>query len=383
MNNEIIICHMTSVHIPFDTRIFHKECKSLAAGGYEVHLVARHDKDEIANGIHIHAIPTRGGKLKRMLLTVIDVYRAAVRIDAAVYHFHDPELIFAGLLLKLRGKKVIADVHEDYPDYIRSKEYIPTLLRLPAAWMTGIFERYSSGFFDAVIVVTPKIFDRFKLLNKNTVTVHNFPILDEFSGGPGDTGSAQKTGTVAYIGNITRDRGVVEMIKAIGIVNETMNVTLVIGGSFAPRSLEDEVREMPEFEFVDYRGFLPRKDVAEVLSEARAGIVVPQPFSHNKFGFMNKLFEYMSAGIPLVASDFPQWRPIVEDSKCGLLVDSLDPGAIAAAIRTIFEHPEDAAQMGKNGKNAVKTTYNWDNEKVTLFTLYENLLQNGEKTERM
>ncbi|MFC1490403.1 glycosyltransferase family 4 protein [Candidatus Latescibacterota bacterium] len=375
MNNEKIICHITSVHIPFDTRIFHKECKSLAAGGYEVHLVARHDKDETVDGIHIHAVPSRTGKLKRMLLTVVDVYRKAVRIDAGIYHFHDPELIFAGLLLKLRGKKVIADVHEDYPDFIRSKDYIPKLLRIPAAWMIGMIERFTSGFFDAVIVVTPKIFDRFILLNSNTSTIHNFPILNEFENDSEEKDSARKTDTVAYIGNITRDRGIIEMVKAIGIVHKKMPVTLVIGGGFAPKSLEDDVRAMSEFEFVDFRGFLPREEVATVLSEARAGMVVPQPYSHNKFGYMNKLFEYMSAGIPIVGADFPQWRPFVEGNECGLLVDSLDPEAIAGAICHILEHPEEAVRMGENGKKAVHAKYNWDIEKVTLLTLYENLLK--------
>lgn len=377
MNNEKIICHITSVHIPFDTRIFHKECKSLASGGYEVHLVARHDKDEVVNGIHIHAVPSRASKLKRMMFTVWDVYRKAVRINAGIYHFHDPELIFTGLLLKLRGKKVIADVHEDFPDYIRNKDNIPGLLRKPVAWVTGMIERFSSGFFDAVIVVTPKIYNRFKPLNKNTVTIHNFPILDEFDNASDEKDSKRKTDSVAYIGNITRDRGIIEMIKAIGLVRKKMPASLVIGGTFAPKSLEDDVREMPEFEFVDYRGFLTREDVAAVLSEARAGIVVPQPFSHNKFGYMNKLFEYMSAGIPIVASDFPQWRPIVEGSKCGLLVDSLDPETIAGAITYIFENPEEAARMGENGKKAVKTKYNWNNEKAALLKLYGNLLNNS------
>jgi glycosyltransferase involved in cell wall biosynthesis len=312
-------------------------------------------------------------------LTVRDVYRTALRTDADIYHFHDPELIPAGLMLKLRGKKVIADIHEDYPDYIRTKEYIPRLLRIPAAWAVGMLERFSSGFFDGVIVVTPKIYSRFVKLNKHTVTVHNFPILKEFAGTADTDELAPKTDTVAYIGNITCDRGIIEMIKAIGIVNKKRSVKLVLGGSFAPKSLEDEVREMPEFEYVDYRGFLSRAEVSATLASARAGLAVPQPYSHNMFGYMNKLFEYMSAGIPIVAADFPQWRPIVEGSGCGLLVDSLDPEAIAEAIRYLFEHPDEAAKMGENGKAAVRKTFNWENEKAVLLKLYKTVLQGNKK----
>ncbi len=375
MNKKTSVCHFTSVHIPFDTRIFHKECKSLAAAGYEVHLVARHDKDETVDGIHIHAVSRRTGKLKRMLLTVLDVYRAALRTSAGIYHFHDPELMPAGLMLKLRGKKVVADIHEDYPDYIRTKEYIPLYLRIPAAWAVGILEWFSARFFDGIIVVTPKIYDRFIKLNKHTVTVHNFPIIEEFDGADDPDEPRPKSDTVAYIGNITRDRGIVEMVRAIGALRKHVNATLVIGGSFAPASLEEEVRALPEFAYVDYHGFLTRAEVAGVLASARAGLAVPQPYSHNKFGYMNKLFEYMSAGIPIVAADFQQWRPIVEGSTCGLLVDSLDPDAIAGAIRYLFDHPDEAARMGKNGKAAVKKTYNWENEKAVLLTLYETILQ--------
>ncbi|MFC1538113.1 glycosyltransferase family 4 protein [Candidatus Latescibacterota bacterium] len=377
MIKKKVICHITSVHIPFDTRIFHKECKSLSSAGYEVHLVAQHDKDEVLDGVHIHAVPFPKSRLRRMIFTLLNVYRKAASIPAELYHFHDPELIFTGLFLKLRGKKVIADVHEDYPDYIRNKDYIPGLLSKPFAWITGIIEHFFSGFFDAVIVVTPKIYQRFKSLNKNTVTIHNFPILGEFGNESDEKEPVRKTGSVAYIGNITRDRGIVEMIKAIGLVQDKIPVSLVIGGTFAPKSLEDDVKKMPEFEFVDYRGFLTRKDVAVVLSEARAGLVVPQPFSHNKFGYMNKLFEYMSAGIPVIASDFPQWRPLVEDSECGLLVDPMNPQAIADAIIYIFDNPDEAARMGENGKKAVLTKYNWDNEKAVLLELYEKLLNNS------
>ncbi len=83
------ICHITSVHIPFDTRIFYKECKSLAAYGYEVHLVAGYDKDELIDGIHLHAVTARKSKIKRMMFTTLNVYSRAAQVNAELYHFHD------------------------------------------------------------------------------------------------------------------------------------------------------------------------------------------------------------------------------------------------------------------------------------------------------
>lgn len=367
------ICHITSVHIPFDTRIFYKECKSLANAGYEVHLVAGHERDEVIDGIHIHAVPIRKGKIKRMFFATRDVYKKALKVKAEIYHFHDPELIPAALLLKIRGKKVICDVHEDFPDYILNKDNIPLLLRKPIAWITGIIEKYTAGFFDSIIVVTPKIYNRFKTFNENTVIIHNFPYLNKLSPGIDENLWESRSDSIAYIGNITLDRGITEMVQAAGLVQQKKPVRFILGGTFSPESLEDCIKSLPEFKFVDYRGFLSRKEVAEVLSEVKAGLVVPQPFLHNKFGYMNKFFEYMSAGIPVIASDFPHWRTIMDEVQCGLLVDSSSPNAIADAIMYIIEHPEEAKEMGKRGRRAVEEKYNWENENIQLLKVYNEL----------
>ena len=84
----------------------------------------------------------------------------------------------------------------------------------------------------------------------------------------------------------------------------------------------------------------------------------------------------MSAGIPVIASDFPNWRAIVEEAQCGLLVDPMNPQVIADAITYVFENPEKAEQMGKQGRKAVETKYNWEHEKDALLELYKKVLNN-------
>ena len=115
------VCILTSVHPPFDIRIFHKEAKSLARAGYDITLIAQHDKEEIVEGIRIVSLPKPKNRIDRMTRTVWSAYRKAIKIDADIYHFHDSELIPIGLLLKLRGKRVIYDVHEDFPASILCK----------------------------------------------------------------------------------------------------------------------------------------------------------------------------------------------------------------------------------------------------------------------
>jgi glycosyltransferase involved in cell wall biosynthesis len=368
------VCHITSVHIPFDTRIFYKECAALVEAGYEVHLVAgRTEKEEVLNGIHIHGVPVRTGKLRRMLFTTRDVYRRSLSLKPDIFHFHDPEMIPAGFLLKLGGNKVICDVHEDYPDCMVVKEFIPRSLTKPVAHIIGFVETLTAGIFDAVITVTPKIRDRFKKLNRRTVEIRNFPLPEEFTEGLSQVPWSSRSDSVAYVGLLSPDRGVKEMIHAVGIVNRTRPARLLLGGKFPAPEQEMQARNLPEFAHVDFRGFLSRDKVAEVFRKVKAGIVVTHPLSNHKFAYMTKLFEYMAAGIPVIAADFPLWRTIVENAGSGLLVEPLDPDALAQAIIWIFDHPREAEEMGKRGRKAVEEQYNWNIEKNRLLELYSEI----------
>ncbi len=367
------ICHLTSVHVPFDTRIFFKECKSLAEADYEVHLIARHERDETIDGIHVHAIPEFNSKIKRLLYSTRAVYRKALEGDYDVYHFHDPELIPAGVLLKKRGKKVIYDVHEDYPVYFIYKEAFPRALRKSLAWLIGKIERYSAGMFDAVVTVTPTIYERFKSLNPNTYLVYNFPSIEGLVPDEELTPWQNKSDAVVYVGSLTLDRGVEEMVRAAGLVQEKIPVSLLLAGDFAGRSDEEYIKSLPEFSFVDYRGHTSRDETSHLLAQAKAGLILCYPQRNYRDAYPTKLFEYMSAGIPVVASDFPLWKRIIESAGCGLTVDPKNPEKIAEAVITLLDNPRESEEMGKKGREAVKKKYNWENEKKVLLNLYKNI----------
>jgi len=176
MENEVI-CHLTSVHHPYDIRIFHKECRTLARHGYDVVLIVPHDKDEVVEGVRIKAVPKPKNRKERILKTTRQIYRLALKVNADVYHFHDPELIPVGIMLKLHGKKVIYDVHEDVPKQILSKEWVPKYLRRVVAGITAVIESLASKIIDGIVVVTPAIAKRFP--KGKTIIVQNYPISDE------------------------------------------------------------------------------------------------------------------------------------------------------------------------------------------------------------
>jgi len=364
------VCHLTSVHIPFDTRIFYKECRSLADAGYEVHLIAPHDRDETVDGIHIHAVPKHRNKLKRMLFTTAAVLKKALSLDAALYHFHDPELIPYGVILRLLRRNVVYDVHEDYPEIIPHKKNIPYIIRMYAAMMVGLLERLSAHYFSAVVTVTPKIYERFRHSARRGCAIHNYPVIREQDSVSWDS----RADEVFYIGSIALNRGIEDMVKAVGLVQKKMNVRLVLAGEFTTEALECEIRALPEFMYVDYHGFVDRDEAERLMSRARAGLIVLHPEPRYKVSYPNKLFEYMAAGIPVIASDFPLWRQIIKESRCGVLVEPLNPAALAEAIIAVLQKPKDAEEMGERGREAAMKKFRWENEKKKLLDLYADIL---------
>ncbi len=367
------IAHLTSVHPRYDTRIFIKECTSLADAGYHVSLIVADGKgDEIKNGVHFVDIGAKeGNRFTRMTKTVRKVYDKAIELDADIYHLHDPELIPIGLKLKNLGKKVIFDAHEDLPNQLLEKPYLNLFLLKILSKIVTRYESYSSKKFDAIITATPFIRDKFLAYNHKSVDINNFPKLSEFTSYP----QMNRTNTIVYIGEIAHVRGIKEMVKAL---HYTPEVQLNLGGKFCEPEVEAEVKSYPEWDQVNNLGFLNRQEISHILSQSKAGLVTLHPTRSYIDSLPVKMFEYMASSLPIIASDFPLWRSIIETTQCGLCVDPLDPQAIADAINWILFHPNEAQQMGRNGLRAVKEIYNWEREEKKLLALYRDLLESSQ-----
>lgn len=365
-------CHLTSVHPPFDTRIFYKECRTLAQAGYEVVLVVTHDKNDVIDGVRIKAVPKSKNRRERMTKTVWQVYKAAVAENAYIYHFHDPELIPVGIMLKLKGKKVIYDVHEDVPKQILTKYWIPSFLRRTVSAGASLFEKIGSKFFDGIVAATPTIANKFPL--DKTAAVQNFPMLNELVT-PDVTPYPDRPNNIVYVGGITAIRGIREMVQAVELLPETLKARLCLAGAFSPAELYNDICAMPGWGRVEFLGWQTREKVGALLGHARIGLVLFHPAPNHFDAQPNKLFEYMSAGVPVIASDFPLWRKIIEGAGCGLVADPLDPYAIASAIECLLTHPDEAEAMGKRGQEAVRKLYNWGHEAKVLINFYESLLK--------
>ncbi len=364
------VCHISSVHQAHDVRIALKECRSLSADHGEVHLVAPGELPAGISGIRHHPLEAgRGGRLRRVFFRGCRAYRIAAKLRADVYHFHDPELIPFGLLLRASGRRVLYDVHEDVPRDVLSKDWIAPFLRRPvAAGMEGV-EWFAAKMFTGIVAATPTIALRFP--PEKTVVVQNFPILREFPR-EDPVPYARREPLFAYVGGLTEARGAVEMVAAVdGMGGE--GVRLQLAGAVASPGLGERLAAMPGWGKVDFHGWLDRTEIAALLGRVRAGLVVLHPIRNYAESWPIKLFEYMAAGLPVIASDFPLWREIVEEAGCGLLVDALDPAAIAKAMQWILDHPEEARAMGERGRRAVEEKYNWETEAEKLRRFYRTL----------
>lgn len=364
------VVHLTSAHPRDDIRVFLKECRSLAAHGHEVVLVVADGRgDEVRDGVTIADVGRSTGRLDRMFKATRWVSRKAVALDADIYHLHDPELLPVGLKLKRRGKKVVFDAHEDVPKQILGKHYLHPWVRRILSWGFAHFEHYACKRFDGMVTATPYIRDKFLPINPRSVDINNFPMIGELES---EVQWNDKADEICYVGSIAQIRGIRELVRAMESVRTPARLNLV--GSFAEAKVEAEVRAFPGWSKVNALGVQDRSGVRKVLGRSVAGVVTLHPVSNYLDALPIKMFEYMSAGIPVIASNFELWRKIIQESQCGICVDPMNPVEIASAIDYLVSHPDEAQKMGENGRQAVLSHYNWAQEETKLIRFYEQLL---------
>jgi glycosyltransferase involved in cell wall biosynthesis len=368
------ICILTTAHPTFDVRIFHKEGKSLARAGYEVILIASGKAGGAHEGITLKCLPVWKSRMDRFLRGSAAVYRLALEADADLYHFHDPELIPLALLLRIHGKKVVYDIHEDLPRTIGYKPYLPRVLDKPISRTVELIEDWASERFSALIAATPQIGDRFSKRNGNIAIVNNFPKMEEIQS-PSCNSHKNREATLLYVGiRITRSRGAEEMVRSMSLLSEDLRAELKLVGGWGSTELASSLEKIPGWNRTTFLGLLDRAGVAGELQKAYAGLVLLHPEPNYVNSQPVKLYEYMCAGIPVIASDFPAWREIVTRAGCGLLVNPLDPQEIAHAMEYLLTHPEEAKEMGRRGFQAIVERYNWANEEKHFLRFYDKLL---------
>lgn len=391
------IAHLSSHHNILDNRIFYRECRSLAAAGYDVVLVAQHDRDEIRDGIRIVAVPRYRSRLERVTLTAFRVVRRAWRERPAVFHFHDPELIPWGVLLRILGRRVIYDVHEDFTQAAAVRTWVPNVTRLLVARFSD-FTAWLARKTMAIVIAERYYERRFHGATK----VLNYPHLERsvaLQAIERRPDARPRQIRLLYIGNVTWSRGAFIYAE---LARRMPGIEILISGACDPAVAAEVERRSGDATIgivaadgtisLRKRCSRPKEDVSTIILDG-VGFYVPHermlaafheewtaaiaifPYTDHYYEKeLTKFFEYMAAGLPVVLSHFPNWRALVEGPNAGIVVDPADWTAITAAIRRLHENPHEAVSMGLAGRRAVQEQFNWQPQADNLVALYGSLL---------
>jgi glycosyltransferase involved in cell wall biosynthesis len=365
------ICHISTVHKAFDGRIFHKECTSLAKAGFDVSWVVSHDKNEIKNGVHIVPLKVRTGRLKRIVFGTTEAFFKALKTKSKLYHFHDPELLFVGFLLKILGKQVIYDMHELVYYQIENKQWLGSKgVSKLISKVYRVFEAVAVRWFDAIIIAEDgyqEYFDRVypKYLNK-VIPIRNYPILS-LNKNSEEESPSNDIKKVIYVGGISKIRGIEEIIKAVEKLDGLVQLDLV--GAWEDDRLKEKC--LNGTQFVNYIGVVPLTEIYTHLKTADIGLAILYPDKNYLNSLPTKAFEYMDCSLPFIMSNFPYWQDVF--AKNALFVDPYSVDEIADKIAWLIENPEKALEMGKTNRKEVRSKFNWDKEAETLVQAYNDI----------
>ena len=368
----IKICHITSAHPRYDTRIFYKECSSLANAGYEVTLLVAENmgsQPEMKNGVSIIPVEFEPkNRFDRILNSPKVMLKEALKVNADIYHVHDPELLQIALKLKRKGKKVIFDSHEDVCGQILGKKWIPRPLRPIISLFYKFYSNRVLSRLDYLIGVTPFLVEKLKTLNPSTELITNFPILSLEKNQIKIL--TYKWKSFCFAGGITEQWNHETILSALEDIDGTYDLM-----GRAEQEYISKLHKYKSWDKVIYHGLVTQQEVRMILSSCSVGLAILD-YSENTCGKVGtlgntKLFEYMQVGLPVICTDFVLWKEIVDNWHCGICIPPGDVDALQKAMQYMIDNPDKAKEMGENGRRAVLEEFNWGIEEKKLLKLYK------------
>jgi glycosyltransferase involved in cell wall biosynthesis len=370
----IKVCILTVVHRTFDTRIFYKEARSLAKAGYDVTLIAPHDKVEIVDGIRIIPLSKPKNRIERMTKIGWMIFKLALKEQADIYHFHDPELIPLGLFLKVSGKKVVMDIHEDYKAQIQGKSWIPRPLRRIFSFLVRVFEKIGVIAFDGVVTTDEALAKQFSHRKASgfIISAENYPIISSELRVLDIIKARYEERRILFLGGISDTRCTREFITALEILNG-LPFEAWIGGNIIDEKLLHSLKGSSSWNKVKFLGRVPVSEVTNLMLNSSIAINLYSNQPNHYSLRSNRLFESLAAGLPVIVSNFPMSKAFVERNNCGIAVNPENSEEIASAINELLLNPDRCMRLGLNGRDAVFKNYDWESQAVKIIELYNNI----------
>jgi len=361
------VCHISSVHDVLDVRIMLKECMSLAASGFDVTYLCEGTLSLKHGGVRIIGIPNmEKGRYKRMIKFASLICDKALELKADIYHLHDPELLQFVEKLKSNGAKVIYDAHEELPEQIKHKEWVPSLFKGIASHLTRWYEHKALKKVSHIICVSPLTQQRYSSNGFSNTLISNYPMLKEFELTSLEN---ERVDDIVYIGGLFKSRGLFEMMKVAAL----LNVRLHLAGKFEDEATQLAAQTMEEWKQVYFHGMLDRKSISILLSKCKVGLLLLHPHKSFQNAYPVKLFEYMAAGLPVVCSNFSLWEQMLEEDRFGESCNPLIVHEIATKVKLLLSDKELWTQYSEKGKTAVQEKYHWEKESDKLLKVYASL----------
>lgn len=374
------ICHFSSVHQVWDTRVFYRECVSLATQ-HEVTLIAIGEKSGIINGVQVIAIPKPKSFLQRFIVTAFKVFREALHQDAALYHIHDAEMIPYGIALSLSGKKVVYDIHENTYHDILLKPWIKPAIKPFLATSYNLLLRIAKQHLHFIVVVAhPRFLPAFFVKPEECTIIQNFAdvkqllpyrVLDRASIAGND---------IFYIGMI-RDMyyEVDPLLEAI--YRHQQHGTIIrlhLIGYFGAKANQDfsHLSFWPHIQHqVIFYGRLEMAEAYEISKSCKVGICLKNQPAEMLVSHERKLFEYMAIGLPAIFAHTHIYKELNDEAQCGIAVDLSNPQEIYEALKTLLSDGIGLNQKALNAANASDTKFNWHADFEKLLQCYSDLVQ--------
>jgi len=368
---QLHVCIITTTHDRFDGRIFHRQAITLNNAGYRITFLVPGSFNGIEKGIRIISFPLIKNKYKR-LISNIRIVRTALKLKADIYHFHDPDFLLYGLVLKWISKQVVIfDVHEDFSLVLLEREWIPKWLRKIYSAVYRFTEKFASKVFDGIITATDHIQTLFP--KEESIIVHNYPENKNKS-------LKRKNiipNSLVYIGGLNPIRGIEEMLKAVVISRDKLPIKIHTYGQFTDMDYKKRIMSDFKHDYIHFHDVLPMNVMHQKASQYSAGIICYLPLPNHIESMPNKIFEYMMLGLPIIGSNFPLWKKLINDNKCGITCDPTSPQKIADAILTLFSDATEIENKAQTSIELFNKCFTWTNEKQILLNFYSSIIENS------